>query len=93
MKASEQFKLANNGFGVSNHTFINQIAAGIQKRLNNELGIKTKLNKSHGNSTIEINITGVKVVKDNSEMLQTEKKAESLISNLKNPSNLLSLLD
>lgn len=94
MKASRQFKHVNVGFGISNHTFINKIAAGIQQKLQQEVpGLALRMGgKSENGTKIKIMLTGSIATADADQHEEVVTKVRQTIDDLKNPSDLLSLV-
>lgn len=95
MKASKQCKHINTGFEVSNHAFINQLAAGIQKKIQEKVpGFLIKIGgKSESGSTIKMVLSGSMVTTDADKHQEISNKVRQTIDDLKNPSDLLSTIE
>ena len=94
-KVSNQVKSIGDHFDISNHTFLNQIIGGLQNRMSrispdlviNPAGKTSSLGK------IKLTLTGQVVLENREDIDDTSDKTRQLMDSLKNPSNLLSLLD
>lgn len=90
MKVSNQLANMERGFAISPHTFMKLLSRGLQKRLQLVApDIKTKLaGKTTKDNVITLNIRGVAPA--NSE---TADKVRMLMDELKNPHELLRLIE
>ncbi len=83
-----------NGFAISQHRLINQLAAGLVKTIAN-VAPEIKLNltgKEDSNNTIKMaTIASVKLT-DEETKDELNRKVDQKMSELKNPFNLISLL-
>lgn len=93
MKVSDQSKHIENQFVISNHAFINQIASGLQKRLKQEIpGLTLSLGgKSESGNVIKLVLSGATVVEG--ELEEAENKVRMTMDKLKNPSELLAIIE
>lgn len=95
MKVSDQTKQVENAFAVSNHTFVNQLAAGLQQKIAEKFPdmIVKSGGKSQDGRNIKLVVSGMKVTKDADELERVNTEVRQMIDDLKNPSDLLSLLE
>lgn len=95
MKVSDQLKTVLSHFEVSNHRFLNMIAAGVQNKLQQNIpDMQLKISgKSQDGTIIKLRITGTKITKDADDFDRVSNNVRHTIDGLKNPSDLLSILD
>lgn len=93
-RVSDQVKSIGNNFEISNHTFVNQLIAGLQERVDQTApGLKViPTNKKMNQGEISLTLMGQVTLDDASQVEDTETKVRQMMDSLKNPSNLLSLL-
>lgn len=92
MKLSEQLKAMRNSFEISNHTFVNRIAAGVVKKVANEVAIDTKLTRQNGGDAIKVKIDGIMTVQSSEEMTTLKSDVDLLIRSLKTDFDLIDLI-
>lgn len=93
-KASEQTKVIENQFDVSNHTFLNQLSTGMQQRVGEVVpGLQiSPIGKKASKGDISFSLVGQVTLEDETKVEDAEGKVRQLMDSLKNPSNLLTLL-
>jgi hypothetical protein len=95
VKVSSQTKAIGGQFEISNHTLLNQLTTGLQERVSEivpELNI-VPLGKKSSKGNISLTLMGQVVLEDETKVEDTGEKVRQLLDSLKNPSNLLSLLE
>lgn len=95
MKASDQIKTIRTNFDVTNHRFINAIAMGVKEKLE-QIVPETKFKiggKSLDGTVIKLQISGTKITKDADELDKVKNDVRQTMDSLKNPANLMSILD
>ena len=88
-----QLQLANSGFAVSNHRFMNKIASGISTLVEANIpGLRLEyIGKSVTGNSISANLMG-EVLVDDIKLADVSDKIRGVMQELKNPSNLLSII-
>lgn len=94
-KVEDQFKYVKASFGITPHTFLSQIATGIQGRISAEVpNISTRLTgKAVAGSNIQLMITGITITASAEEHDATAQKIRVVMDELKNVNTLLGMLD
>ena len=94
MKVSEQLVSINNGFDISNHTFVNQLMDGLQQEITEIVPNLTviPMGKEASKGKISVMLKGQIIIEDADSMSSVDDKIRQLMDSLKNPANLLSLL-
>ncbi len=94
MKASDSIKPTQNGFDVSNHKFMNQLATGLQSRVEETVPDLTMVptGKTASKGIVSFTLVGQVTLSDADAKDSVNDKVRQLMDTLKNPSNLLSLL-
>lgn len=95
MKVSEQLKYVNDGFEISNHAFLNQIILGVQRKIQQDVpGLSLKAGeKSEAGTKIKVVLTGSVVTADTDEHERISRNINNIVNDLKNPFDLLALID
>lgn len=94
-KASKQVESIGDKFEISNHSFVNQLIAGLQGRVSQTApGLKViPVGKTSSQGKIELTLMGQVTLEDTDSVESATEKTRQLMDSLKNPANLLSLLD
>lgn len=94
MKVQDQIKSVENGFDVSNHTFLNQLTDGLQKRIGEivpDLSI-IPTGKKAGKGNISLTLMGQVTLENMEDKDHMDEKVRQLMNSLKNPAYLLALV-
>ena len=94
MKVSEQFPHINEGFNLSHHTLVNQIMSGLQQKITETVPDLTiiPMGKKASKGKILVTLKGQITLEDAADMTSVDDKIRQLMTKLKNPAELLSLL-
>lgn len=82
------------GFSVSNHTFINLIMKGLEKKLtkaSDKINI-IPANKEKRGDTIKLELLSQHISENSEDLNDTKSAVDTIMQNLKNEVNLISLL-
>jgi len=93
MDIERQFSNLRNKFEVSNHAFINKIAAGVADEINEVDGLNVKSSgKTSDGGVIKMNLSGSMITKDSDRHQEVSDEVRRILDKLKNPAYLLSLI-
>lgn len=93
-KVSNQFKYVKTRFTLSHHTFLNQLAAGLKRKLEETIpGLQLQFGgKKINGSNIDATVKGSVVLPNPEAVDETSNKVRREMDGLKNPADLVSLL-
>jgi len=94
-KASDQVERVSDHFDISNHTFVNQVVGGLQSRVGTAVpDMKLQpVGKKATRGGISLTLTGQILLDSPDDVERAKEKVQQFMDSLKNPANLLSLLD
>jgi len=94
VKVSEQLKPIRLGANIATHSFLSRIASALQKKLAEEAGIEVVfIGKSTSKNEISATLTGQVIDLDEQKIDDVKKRVEAIMTNLKNPTNFVELLE
>ncbi len=94
MKISDQTKVMVSGFENSTHTFFSRIAKAIQEKISQETGMEVQFigKSASGKGSMKAALVGQFKDPDEKKVEQVGEKIGRIMSELKNPANLMELL-
>ena len=89
-----QVKAVSNNFEISNHAFVNQLVAGLQKKIGIAVpGLTVGSSaKEATKGKISMIVTGQIIVDDSESLSDVDERVRQVMNSIKNPADLISMI-